>query len=67
MKVSFVASVTKLSEEIVERIRLDHSPRIKKIIRNMVKDDVEDDVIAKYLEVPKSLVYEVKEKMEENQ
>lgn len=61
-----MASVTNLSEEIVERIRLDNSPRLKKIIRNMLKDGVGNEVISKYLEVPKSLIYEVKEKMEKN-
>jgi hypothetical protein len=66
MKVSFVASVTNLSEEIVERIKLDHSPRLKKIARNMLKDGMDEHVIARLLEIPVHIVNEVKEKMEEN-
>jgi len=62
-KTTFVADMTKLPPEEVEEIKLNLHPKMKKIIHNMIKEGMSEDMIAKLMETTIDIVHDVKYKM----
>ncbi|NRD76651.1 hypothetical protein HPT25_03995 [Bacillus sp. BRMEA1] len=60
-KTTFVSEVTELPLEEVEKIKIDHSPKIRKIIRNMMNEGISEYTIARLLQVPVEIVFDVRD------